>query len=857
MTELEKLFDEMLGGDVPQPRQGSGDPLEDLFYEMVEAPEESKSLAAQLFGVEQADIESAITPIAEGIAAAPGAAVEFVKDIPQSMAETPLQTAAGIGTGLAGGALSKAGPLGVVKRAMIDVPFQIAAKEAEELFGITEEDDSIWMNTAEALVEQLGAETGTLIMRKLGIFDKVPPEKLKPLLEDVPSPKDVGGLTATDVEKQLFGGEEIFTLQERTQKRGIREATRAAKAGITAKEIFFGDPERAKLFARNEKIQKEMTDLLTRANENPLADVRIKPAKVAEQLQSSAGVRLATMGEASDRALNFAGKMAKEAPKDRVFDAITLDSVIRENEAVIKRSIGDKQYDKLLSKLDTARINNVIGVGTRIEGNISAKDFFDITEGLLATFSDKQERAVFLSKVWPKLSGVLESGRGSSADAFVDSYTRANNGYITTSHLRNSPAFKAMENATEQSLRNIFKNPSLYKSVVETAKQAGGEAWETLPRVLDTFAMDEMLNPATKEVEYSLVEKFMKEFGRENVRNILGADRLKQIDMLGSAAFMLEQNNMIKNLARSSTAVEEIQQVAGDLGRNFAAAHRIGGGAISRGTVSGPTTFLSEYFRKKFNITDKGALKKAMRSSAGTKFLEENMTNPRSYPLYVNLMRELGIKPVSRDEYDSTVDEFIADNPLFSADGDGELPSMEELMRALDEERMSPTFIPEQNLQVEEFKSSNPLPEEAQIREDEGGKFNEAGEAISYRDNSPEKHLTGGVGHLLTAEEQKKYPEGTTIPKEVVDAWFAKDMEAAIADVESLVPGVDGEVKNILTNMAFNLGRGRLSGFTELLKAVKKGDFEKAADEMINSKWYGQVRGRSKRLVERMRRVGK
>lgn len=53
--------------------------------------------------------------------------------------------------------------------------------------------------------------------------------------------------------------------------------------------------------------------------------------------------------------------------------------------------------------------------------------------------------------------------------------------------------------------------------------------------------------------------------------------------------------------------------------------------------------------------------------------------------------------------------------------------------------------------------------------------------------------------------------------------------------------------------MAFNLGRNRLSKFKNMISAVNEGNYAKAADEMIDSRWYKQVGVRSKELVEIMR----
>ena len=55
-------------------------------------------------------------------------------------------------------------------------------------------------------------------------------------------------------------------------------------------------------------------------------------------------------------------------------------------------------------------------------------------------------------------------------------------------------------------------------------------------------------------------------------------------------------------------------------------------------------------------------------------------------------------------------------------------------------------------------------------------------------------------------------------------------------------------------NLSFNMGERRLRGFQKMIAAVHAGDFERAADELVNSKWYTQVQpSRSHRIVKMMR----
>jgi lysozyme len=61
-----------------------------------------------------------------------------------------------------------------------------------------------------------------------------------------------------------------------------------------------------------------------------------------------------------------------------------------------------------------------------------------------------------------------------------------------------------------------------------------------------------------------------------------------------------------------------------------------------------------------------------------------------------------------------------------------------------------------------------------------------------------------------------------------------------------------GEVKSILINMMFNLGRTRLGKFKKMNAAIKAGDWEEAAKEGRDSLWYRQVTNRAERLMRRM-----
>ena len=63
------------------------------------------------------------------------------------------------------------------------------------------------------------------------------------------------------------------------------------------------------------------------------------------------------------------------------------------------------------------------------------------------------------------------------------------------------------------------------------------------------------------------------------------------------------------------------------------------------------------------------------------------------------------------------------------------------------------------------------------------------------------------------------------------------------------------EVKEILINMMFNMGRPRLSKFKNFSRALYEQDWKQAAEEGRDSKWYQQVTNRAERLMTRMENV--
>jgi lysozyme len=136
-----------------------------------------------------------------------------------------------------------------------------------------------------------------------------------------------------------------------------------------------------------------------------------------------------------------------------------------------------------------------------------------------------------------------------------------------------------------------------------------------------------------------------------------------------------------------------------------------------------------------------------------------------------------------------------------------------------------------------------------QLEIDEGVKYDIYLDHLGYP--------TFGIGHLITEDDPEHgQPVGTEVSKERVEEAFEKDCEWVVRDCHKLYDSFDDlpeEVQQIVANMMFNLRYPRLSAFKGMKAGVDSQDWNEAADQMVDSRWYRQVGARAERLVERMR----
>ena len=110
----------------------------------------------------------------------------------------------------------------------------------------------------------------------------------------------------------------------------------------------------------------------------------------------------------------------------------------------------------------------------------------------------------------------------------------------------------------------------------------------------------------------------------------------------------------------------------------------------------------------------------------------------------------------------------------------------------------------------------------------------------------PTGHLTIGYGHNLE----------NGISKEAADFILREDMQAAVKAVSKHFAWwstLQGARQFVLVDMCFNMGLAKLCTFKKMLAAVKRGDYPCAANEMLASRWAGQVGHRAQQLAKMMK----
>ena len=147
--------------------------------------------------------------------------------------------------------------------------------------------------------------------------------------------------------------------------------------------------------------------------------------------------------------------------------------------------------------------------------------------------------------------------------------------------------------------------------------------------------------------------------------------------------------------------------------------------------------------------------------------------------------------------------------------------------------------------------------------------LNEGNKPKVYKDSKGNRTI--GVGFNLEDAGNRKFLKregidinelfsGRELSERETRTLYNHSLTQAFKDAQSYDPNFAKRpeaVKMTLVDMAFNLGLTRLNKFVDMKAGLKNNDYNVAADEMVDSKWYKQVKDRGPRMVNVMRSAAK
>ena len=113
-----------------------------------------------------------------------------------------------------------------------------------------------------------------------------------------------------------------------------------------------------------------------------------------------------------------------------------------------------------------------------------------------------------------------------------------------------------------------------------------------------------------------------------------------------------------------------------------------------------------------------------------------------------------------------------------------------------------------------------------------------------------EGHWTLGYGRNVDPHT------GIGISREEGELMLANDVRRTIEELENAFPqfgDLDQQRTAVLIELGFQLGTPTLRKFTNMLAGLWAGDNDRAADELLDSRYARQVPARARRYAERLR----
>ena len=143
--------------------------------------------------------------------------------------------------------------------------------------------------------------------------------------------------------------------------------------------------------------------------------------------------------------------------------------------------------------------------------------------------------------------------------------------------------------------------------------------------------------------------------------------------------------------------------------------------------------------------------------------------------------------------------------------------------------------------------------------------LNEGNKPKVYEDSKGNRTI--GIGFNLEDDGNRRFLkqegininelfQGRELSERETKILYNHSLRQAFSDAQKFDPNLAKRpeaARMAIVDMAFNLGLTRLNKFKKMKAGLMNNDYQTAADEMVDSNWYKQVKSRGPRMVNVMR----
>lgn len=122
-----------------------------------------------------------------------------------------------------------------------------------------------------------------------------------------------------------------------------------------------------------------------------------------------------------------------------------------------------------------------------------------------------------------------------------------------------------------------------------------------------------------------------------------------------------------------------------------------------------------------------------------------------------------------------------------------------------------------------------------------------------YRDHKGK--LTIGVGHLVTAKEKATNAFKKRLSEDQVLDLFKKDIKSKLDSAHRLFPKYEEYPTDLKIKLLDGIFRGDVSGSPSTIKLINKGQWQRAANEFLDSKEYKEASKHGHGTAPRMKKI--